>query len=37
MNGAVMTYGWAVGGRSGAKRTLANFWHRVSDTVSISV
>jgi NTE family protein len=24
-HGAVMTYGWAVGGRSGAKRTLANF------------
>jgi NTE family protein len=35
MNGAVMTYGWAVGGRSGAKRTLANFWHRVSETASM--
>jgi NTE family protein len=37
MNGAVMTYGWAVGGRGGAKRTLANFWHRMSETTSLGL
>jgi NTE family protein len=37
MNAAVMTYGWAVGGRSGAKQALADFWHRVSDTASMGL
>jgi NTE family protein len=30
MNAAVFAYGLAEGGRAGAKRTLANFWRRVS-------
>ncbi len=30
MNGAVMAYGLAEGGREGAKKALHGFWHRVS-------
>jgi NTE family protein len=30
MNAAVFTYGYAIGGRNGAKRALAGFWRRVS-------
>jgi NTE family protein len=30
MNATVFTYGFAVGGRDGAKRALAGFWRRVS-------
>src|SRR6266481_1884153 len=30
MNAAVFTYGYAIGGRDGAKRALAGFWRRVS-------
>jgi len=37
MNAAVMTYGWAVGGRGGAKQALADFWHRVSDAASMGL
>ena len=37
INAAVMTYGLAVGGRSGAKHALADFWHRVSDTASMGL
>jgi NTE family protein len=37
MNAAVMTYGWAVGGRSGAKRTLSDFWRRVSERASMGL
>jgi len=37
MNAAVMTYGWAADGRSGAKHALADFWHRVSDTASMGL
>src|SRR6516165_11600046 len=31
MNAAVFTYGYAIGGRAGAKQALAEFWRRVSD------
>jgi NTE family protein len=31
MNATVMAYGMTIGGREGAKRTLAEFWRRVSD------
>jgi NTE family protein len=34
MNAAVFTYGYAVGGRDGAKRALAGFWRRVSHAAS---
>src|SRR6266852_3803300 len=34
MNAAVFTYGFAVGGRDGAKRALAGFWRRVSHAAS---
>src|SRR6266852_5114077 len=34
MNAVVLAYGWAVGGRGGAKRALANFWHRVSQAAA---
>jgi NTE family protein len=30
MNAAVFTYGYAIGGRDGAKRAMAGFWRRVS-------
>lgn len=30
MNGTVFTYGYAIGGRDGAKRALDEFWQRVS-------
>jgi NTE family protein len=31
MNAAVMAYGLTIGGREGAKRTLAEYWRRVSE------
>jgi NTE family protein len=34
MNAAVMTYGWMVGERDGAKRALEAFWRRLSDAAS---
>jgi NTE family protein len=34
MNAAVFTYGYAIGGRDGAKRALAGFWRRVSHAAS---
>ena len=30
MNAVVFTYGWAEGGRNGARRALTNFWRRIS-------
>ena len=32
INAAVLAYGWSSGGRDGAKRALADFWRRLSDT-----
>src|SRR6266852_1583374 len=34
MNATVFTYGYAIGGRDGAKRALAGFWRRVSHAAS---
>ncbi len=34
MNASVFTYGYAIGGRDGAKRALAGFWRRVSHAAS---
>ena len=34
MNAAVMAYGLTIGGREGAKLTLANFWRRISDAAA---
>jgi NTE family protein len=36
MNAAVMAYGLTIGGREGAKRTLAEFWRRVSESANWS-
>lgn len=36
MNAAVLAYGLAEGGRSGAQRALANFWRRISHTAAFS-
>ena len=36
MNAAIVTYGWVVGGRDGARRLLATFWRRVGDAAAIS-
>ena len=35
MNAVVLAYGLAEGGREGAKRTLANFWRRISHAASL--
>ena len=37
INAAVMTYGFAVGGRDGAKHALARFWRRLSHTASMGL
>jgi NTE family protein len=37
MNATVAAYGLAIGGRAGAKRTLAEFWHRISEAAASSV
>src|SRR3974390_1679751 len=36
MNATVTAYGLAIGGREGAKRTLAEFWHRISKAAASS-
>jgi NTE family protein len=36
MNAVVLAYGLAEGGREGAKRTLANFWRRISHAAALS-
>jgi NTE family protein len=36
MNAAVLAYGLTIGGREGAKRTLAEFWRRVSEAAAWS-
>lgn len=36
MNAAVMAYGWAQGGRAGARAALETFWRRVADIGSFS-
>jgi NTE family protein len=35
MNGAVLAYGLAVGGREGAREALAAFWRRISDAARL--
>jgi NTE family protein len=37
MNATVAAYGLAIGGRAGAKRTLAEFWNRISEAAASSV
>jgi NTE family protein len=37
INAAVMTYGFAVGGRGGAKHALAGFWRRLSHAASMGL
>jgi NTE family protein len=37
MNATVTAYGLAIGGREGAKRTLAEFWQRISRSAASSV
>jgi len=37
MNATVTAHGLAIGGREGAKRTLAEFWHRISRAAASSV
>ncbi len=34
MNAAVFTYGYALGGRDGAKKALAGFWRRISQAAA---
>lgn len=36
MNAAVLAYGLAEGGRSGAQKALANFWRRISHAAAFS-
>ena len=36
MNGAVLAYGLAVGGREGARAALAAYWRRISDAARLS-
>jgi NTE family protein len=36
LNATVLAYGLAVGGRAGARRALADFWHRLADLASLS-
>ena len=35
MNAAVFTYGYALGGRDGAKKALAGFWRRISQAAAL--
>jgi len=37
MNAAVTAYGLTIGGREGAKRALAEFWHRISRAAASSI
>ena len=34
MNAAMVAYGWAIGGRDGARRALAAFWQRIGDAAA---
>src|SRR4029077_2610684 len=37
MNATVTAYGLTIGGREGAKRALAEFWHRISKAAAASI
>jgi NTE family protein len=37
MNAAMVAYGWAIGGRDGARRSLATFWQRIGDAAATSL
>ena len=36
MNAVTLAYGWAIGGSEGARRSLAEFWHRIGKAGNFS-